>query len=202
MLWGEKVNFAKNSFGTFSDDALATLSKNGDESAFNELVMRYLGKISSIARKYSAQGYEQSDFVQEGLMGLLYAVKTYDKNAGMSFKSYASLVAERRFVSIIRRQNAKKSVPSSAIVELDTLDSEVIDLSRTPEEQIMLKEQITLTEQKLRGILSKRELEVLMLYTDGLSYRSIAEKLGITEKSVDNALQRAKNKVEKLYPLP
>lgn len=192
------MNFAKYSFGTFSDDALAVLSKNGDEAAFNELVLRYLGIITSIARKYSAQGYEQNDFVQEGLMGLLYAAKTYNPDGGMSFKSYVSLVAERRFISIIRRQNAKKSVPLSAIVELDTLDSEVVDLSRSPEEQIMLKEQIDLAMQQLRGILSTRELEVFLLYTEGLSYNTIAEKLGVSEKSVDNALQRAKKKIQKL----
>ncbi len=192
------MDSAKYSFGTFSDDALAKLSKDGDESAFNELVMRYLGKITSIARKYSAQGYEQNDFVQEGLMGLLYAVKTFDPEGGMSFKSFVSLVAERRFISIIRRQNTQKCVPMSAIVELDTLDSEVVDLSRSPEEQIMLKEQIDLAMQKLRGILSARELEVFVLYTDGLSYTSIARRLGVSEKSVDNALQRARKKIEKL----
>ena len=192
------MNSAKDYFGTFSDDTLAKLSKDGDEGAFNELVMRYLGKITSIARKYSAQGYEQNDFVQEGLMGLLYAVKTYDPDGGMSFKSYVSLVAERRFISIIRRQNTQKSVPLSAIVELDTLDSEVVDLSRSPEEQIMLKEQIDLAMQQLRGILSTRELEVFLLYTEGLSYNTIAEKLGVSEKSVDNALQRAKKKIQKL----
>ena len=192
------MDSAKYSFGTSSDDALAKLSKDGDESAFNELVMRYLGKITSIARKYSAQGYEQNDFVQEGLMGLLYAVKTFDPEGGMSFKSFVSLVAERRFISIIRRQNTQKCVPMSAIVELDTLDSEVIDLSRSPEEQIMLKEQIDLAMQKLRGILSARELEVFVLYTDGLSYTSIARRLGVSEKSVDNALQRARKKIEKL----
>lgn len=192
------MNSAKYSFGTFSDDTLAMLSKDGDEGAFNELVMRYLGKITSIARKYSAQGYEQNDFVQEGLMGLLYAVKTYDPDGGMSFKSYVSLVAERRFISIIRRQNTQKSVPLSAIVELDTLDSEVVDLSHSPEEQIMLKEQIDLAMQQLRGILSERELEVFLLYTEGLSYSGIANKLGVSEKSVDNALQRAKRKIQKL----
>ena len=192
------MNSAKDYFGTFSDDTLAKLSKDGDEGAFNELVMRYLGKITSIARKYSAQGYEQNDFVQEGLMGLLYAVKTYDPDGGMSFKSYVSLVAERSFISIIRRQNTQKSVPLSAIVELDTLDSEVVDLSRSPEEQIMLKEQINLLMQKLRGILSNKELEVLMLYTDGLSYSAIAQRLGISEKSVDNSLQRARRKIQKL----
>ena len=192
------MDSAKYSFGTSSDDALAKLSKDGDESAFNELVMRYLGKITSIARKYSAQGYEQNDFVQEGLMGLLYAVKTFDPEGGMSFKSFVSLVAERRFISIIRRQNTQKCVPMSAIVELDTLDSEVVDLSRSPEEQIMLKEQIDLAMQKLRGILSTRELEVFLLYTEGLSYNAIAERLGVSEKSVDNALQRAKKKIQKL----
>jgi RNA polymerase sporulation-specific sigma factor len=92
----------------------------------------------------------------------------------------------------------KKSVPLSAIVELDTLDSEVVDLSRSPEEQIMLKEQIDLAMQQLRGILSTRELEVFLLYTEGLSYNAIAQKLGVSEKSVDNALQRAKKKIQKL----
>lgn len=192
------MNSAKYSFGTFSDYALAKLSKDGDEGAFNELVVRYLGKITSIARKYSAQGYEQNDFVQEGLLGLLYAAKTYDPNGGMSFKSYVSLVAERRFISIIRRQNTQRSVPLSAIVELDTLDSEVEDLSRSPEEQIMLREQIDLIMQKLRGILSAQEFEVLMLYTEGLSYNAIAKKLGISAKSVDNALQRARKKINNL----
>ena len=86
----------------------------------------------------------------------------------------------------------------SAIVELDTLDSEVVDLSRSPEEQIMLKEQIDLLMQKLRGILSNKELEVLMLYTDGLSYSAIAKRLGISEKSVDNSLQRARRKIQRL----
>ena len=192
------MNSAKNSFGTFSDETLARLSKDGDEQAFNELVMRYLGIITSIARKYLAQGYEQNDFVQEGLMGLLYAAKTYDPNGGMSFKNYVALVAERRFISIIRRQNTQKSVPVSAIVELDSLDSEVVDLSRSPEEQIMLKEQIDLIIQKLRGILSAREFEVFMLYTEGRSYCSISKKLGVSEKSVDNALQRARKKIKSL----
>lgn len=192
------MNLAKHSFGTFSDCALAKLSKDGDEGAFNELVVRYLGKITSIARKYSAQGYEQNDFVQEGLLGLLHAAKTYDPDGGMSFKSYVSLVAERRFISIIRRQNTQKSVPLSALVELDTLDSEVEDLSQSPEEQIMLKEQVDLILQKLRGILSSQEYDVLMMYTEGLSYELIAEKLGIHVKSVDNSLQRARRKIKSL----
>lgn len=192
------MNSAKDSFGTFSDVTLAQLSKDGDDCAFKELLMRYVGIITSIARKYSAQGYEENDFVQEGLMGLLYAAKTYDPDGGMSFKNYVSLVAERRFISIIRRQNTQKSVPLSAIVGLDTLDSEVVDLSGTPEGQIMLKEQVDLAMQQLRGILSEFELKVFLLYIGGLSYNAIAKKLGVSEKSVDNALHRAKRKIQKL----
>ena len=67
---------SKGSYSTLSDDVLAEFSKDGDDNAFNELAIRYLSRIRFIARKYSAQGYEQNDFVQEGLMALLYACKT------------------------------------------------------------------------------------------------------------------------------
>ena len=73
-------------YDSLSDEVLAEFSKNGDDNAFNELVIRYLKLIRFIARKYSAQGYEQNDFVQEGLMALLYACKTFDAHGGSSFE--------------------------------------------------------------------------------------------------------------------
>ena len=166
---------AKNSYSTLSDDVLALRTKDGDERAFNELVMRYLGRISFIARKYSARGYDHKDFVQEGLVGLFHAARSYRTDSEGSFAGYAMLVAERRFISIIRRQSALRSVPDTAIVDIDSLTSHVYA--------------------RLRETLSKREFEVLGLYVDGLSYSSIAERLGITTKAVDNALQRVRRKV-------
>ncbi len=195
LLWGENLDFIDCPYSSLSDSRLAQLSKSGDDKAFDELSIRYLGIISFIAQKYSAQGYEQNDFVQEGLMGLLYACRTFDSNQKAGFKSYATIVVERRFVSIIRRNNAKKTVPDSALVQFENVDENVEDTALTPEEIVTMREHLGLVLNRLETLLSKREYEVLMLYAGGLNYSKIAQKLGITEKSVDNALQRARKKI-------
>ena len=195
MLWGGIVSNAKDSYSTLSDDVLAQLVRDGDNTAFNELVLRYLGRISYIARKYSARGYDHTDFVQEGLLGLFHAARTYRADSERSFANYALLVAERRFISIIRRQSAQRSVPDAAIVDIDSLDSEPVDTAKTPEEELMLSEQLRQVNKRLRETLSKREYEVLRLYMDGLSYSRIAGRLEISAKAVDNALQRVRRKV-------
>ena len=186
---------ANDLYATLSDDVLAEFSKNGDDNAFNELVIRYLNKIRFIARKYSAQGYEQNDFVQEGLVALLYACKTFDAHGGSSFGSFVSLLVERRFISIIRSSQSKKAVPDAMLVHIDTLEEELTDYVPTPEEQLMVKEQLEQALKRLNALLSAREYEVLMLCASGLSYSKISQQLHISEKSVDNALQRARRKV-------
>lgn len=184
-----------NSYNSLDDNTLARLSKNGDDNAFNELTMRYLNTINFIARKYSAEGYEQNDFVQEGLLALLYACRTFDENGNSGFKNYMSVVVERRFISIIRKSSAQKAVPKSAIVQLDELGDTLEDLSQSPEELIMCREHLKMVLDKLKNVLSKTEFEVVMLYGNGLSYKEIAKKLSIPEKSADNALQRARRKI-------
>lgn len=182
-------------YASLSDDVLADFSKNGDDNAFNELVIRYLKKIRFIARKYSAQGYEQNDFIQEGLVALLYACKTYDAHGGSSFGSFVSLLVERRFISIIRSSQSKKAVPDAMLVRIDALEEELTDYVPTPEEQLMVKEQLEQAVKRLNALLSAREYEVLMLYASGRSYSKISQQLHISEKSVDNALQRARRKI-------
>lgn len=184
-----------NSYNSLDDNTLARLSKNGDDNAFNELAMRYLNTINFIARKYSAEGYEQNDFVQEGLLALLYACRTFDENGNSGFKNYMSVVVERRFISIIRKSSTQKAVPKSAIVQLDELGDTLEDLSQSPEELIMCREHLKMVLDKLKNVLSKTEFEVVMLYGNGLSYKEIAKKLSIPEKSADNALQRARRKI-------
>ncbi len=185
----------KGLYSALSDDVLAEISNNGDDNAFNELVIRYLGRIRTIARKYSAQGYEQNDFVQEGLLALMRACRTFDDQGGSSFGSYVSLLVERRFISIIRGSQSQKAVPDSALVRIDGMEEELTDVVRSPEEQLMEKEQLRQVLHRLRTVLSAREYEVLMLFASGLSYSKISNKLNISEKSVDNALQRARRKV-------
>lgn len=184
-----------NSYNSLDDNTLAKLSKNGDDNAFNELAMRYLNTINFIARKYSAEGYEQNDFVQEGLLALLYTCRTFDENGSSGFKNYMSVVVERRFISIIRKSSTQKAVPKSALVQLDDLGDTLEDLSQTPEELLMCREHLQMVLDKLKNVLSKTEFEVVMLYGNGLGYKEIAKKLSISEKSADNALQRARRKI-------
>ena len=184
-----------NSYNSLDDNTLAMLSKNGDDNAFNELAMRYLNIINFIARKYSAEGYEQNDFVQEGLLALLYACRTFDENESSGFKNYMSVVVERRFISIIRKSSTQKAVPKSALVQLDDLGDTLEDFSQTPEELLMCREHLKMVLDKLRSVLSKTEFEVVMLYGNGLGYKEIAKRLSISEKSADNALQRARRKI-------
>lgn len=183
------------SYNSLDDNTLARLSKNGDDNAFNELAMRYLNTINFIARKYSVEGYEQNDFVQEGLLALLYACRTFDENGSSGFKNYMSVVVERRFISIIRKSSTQKAVPKSALVQLDDLGDTLEDLSQTPEELLMCREHLKMVLDKLKNVLSKTEFEVVMLYGNGLGYKEIAKKLSISEKSADNALQRARRKI-------
>ena len=184
-------------YDSLSDEVLTEFSKNGDDNAFNELVIRYLKLIRFIARKYSAQGYEQNDFVQEGLMALLYACKTYDAHGGSSFGRYVSLLVERRFISIFRSSQSKKAVPEAMLVHIDSLEGELADYVCSPEEQVVDKEQLDQALKRLNALLSAREYEVLLLFASGLSYSKISSKLNIPEKSVDNALQRARRKIGK-----
>ena len=185
----------KGLYSTLSDDVLAEFSKNGDDNAFNELAIRYLNKIRFIARKYSAQGYEQNDFVQEGLMALLYACKTYNAHGGSSFGNFVSLIVERRFISIFRSSQSKKAVPDAMLVRIDGIGEELTDYVATPEEQLVYKEQLGQVLKRLHALLSAREYEVLMFFASLLSYSKISQQLNISEKSVDNALQRARRKV-------
>ena len=186
---------SKGSYSTLSDDVLAEFSKDGDDNAFNELAIRYLSRIRFIARKYSAQGYEQNDFVQEGLMALLYACKTYDAHGGSSFGNFVSLIVERRFISIIRSSQSKKAVPDAMLVRIDALEEELTDVVGSPEEQLVNREQLDQVLKRINALLSEREYEVLKLFASGFSYSKISQKLNISEKSVDNALQRARRKI-------
>ncbi len=186
------------SYKSLSDSKLAQLVKKGDNNAFNEISMRYISIIRFIARRFSAQGYEQKDFVQEGLLGLLYSCKTYDENGASTFKNYMSVVVERRFISIIRKSNSMKAVPDSAIIQIDDLKDGVEDLTQNPEELVIYRDYLDAVLKKLKSLLSKNEYDVLMLYGNGLSYKEIAKKLSITEKSADNALQRARRKISSI----
>lgn len=181
--------------GAFSDVQLCELIRGGNESAFEEISHRYLGLIASIAKPYSAVGFDHADFIQEGLLALLSACKNYkegEKKA--SFRNFAAVCISNRFLSVIRSANVKSAIPRDAVVPIEDID--ISDDNRNNPETLLLQQECTRNFQKLlQSILSPMELDVLKLYLSGLSYAHISKKLDISPKSVDNALQRIRRKI-------
>lgn len=179
----------------FTDEQLVQQVKHKSEKAFEILAVRYLKNIGFIARKFSVDGYEWNDFIQEGLISLLIACRSFDFNGKASFKSYADTVIENRFISIVRKFNTKKCVPGSEIIRFDDEPINLADNSKNPEDWLVCKDQLMSVIVNLKTILTQTEYKVLALYCSGLSYKQISQKLNITAKSADNALQRARRKI-------
>lgn len=184
------------------DDATLIRLINGDsllaDTAFETICARYLNLISSIASKYRfcAEGYELSDFMQEGLIGLLSACKTYDQERDITFKNYAMLCVENRFRSIHRHINKRGQVPTTNIVPIDERVKSIEDINAMSiQELIESKEYIKTVFSKLDVTLSELEKKVLKLYLSGYSYKQSATALGVSEKSIDNALYRIRKKL-------
>lgn len=183
------------------DDAtLVRRIKNKDDDAFELMCARYMGLISGIASKYRycAQGYELSDFVQEGLIGLLSACNSFDENGGMTFKNYAMLCVENRYRSILRHQNSRAQVPYSQLVPIDDSVNMIEDSNAISMQELFeSKEYIRSVFSKIENVLSDLEKKVLSLYLSGYSYKQSATALFISEKAVDNALTRIRKKLSK-----
>ncbi len=177
-----------------SDLSLAEKVRIGDNEAFKILSGRYGGLIHSIAERYSAAGLDGNDFSQEGLLGLLWACKAYDAEKNSSFKNFASICINRRFLSLVRKDMSKRAIPKENLLSIE--DLEISDENTlNPENLVLQKEQAEDFDRLLKNRLSLLEQKVLRLYLTGMSYSDISEKLSVTSKSVDNALQRIRKKL-------
>lgn len=184
----------------YSDATLITLINNNDSDAFELMCARYMGLISNIASKYRycAEGYDLQDFIQEGLIGLLSACKTYNENGGMTFRNYAMLCVENRYRSIYRHENKKAQVPSSFIVPIDDSVRNLEDTNALSMQEILEhKEYIKSVFSNIEKTLSELEKKVLELYLYGYSYKQISTALSVSEKAISNALCRIRRKLSK-----
>ena len=194
------MHYIKNQENNCDDTALVYRIKNNDDDAFELMCARYMGLISGIASKYRycAQGYELSDFVQEGLIGLLSACKSFNKDGGMTFKNYALLCIENRYRSILRHQNSKGQVPSAQLVPIDDSVNALEDHNAISMQELFeSKEYIRSVFSKIENVLSDLEKKVLSLYLSGYTYKQSATALFISEKAVDNALCRIRKKLSR-----
>lgn len=194
--------------GNMVDEELIEDAKAGNVSALEFLINKYKGFVRAKARTYFLIGADREDIVQEGMIGLYKAIRDFRGDKLSSFRAFAELCITRQIITAIKTATRQKHIPLNSYISLnkpifdedsdrtllDVLSEECIT---DPEELIINREEFNGIEQKMGQILSSLEWEVLSLYLQGNSYQEIAVRLRRHVKSIDNALQRVKRKVEK-----
>ena len=206
------VYFKTNEYENLPDEEVVKLIKQGDDEAFTYLCEKYKDIINVKVSKYYIVGAERDDTVQEGMIGLFKAIKSYDETKQNSFKTFANICVERQLITAIKSSNRQKHQPLNSCLSLnnsaydnDDNDEELINTfdSKTiedPLDTVMKKEYIAHIENTIDRTLSGFEKQVLNRYIKGESYVDIAAKLDAPVKSVDNAIQRIRKKaIKNLY---
>jgi RNA polymerase sporulation-specific sigma factor len=195
-----------------ADEDIIEFVRLGDSEALEYLIHKYRNFVRAKARSYFLIGAEREDIVQEGMIGLYKAIRDFKGDKLASFKAFAELCITRQIITAIKTATRQKHIPLNSYVSLDKpiydedSDRTLLDVicgSRVcdPEEMIINQEEFYGLEDKLSEILSDLERKVLMLYLDGRSYQEIAVDLDRHVKSIDNALQRVKRKLERYLEL-
>lgn len=176
------------------DEKLVQLSKV-DNNASDELLTRYKGQVKSLARRYYLQGGELDDLISEGMIGLYKAIINFKEEKNVKFSTFAYICITRQIISAVKTDLAKKNVPLNMSLPIN----EAINLigSINPEEEVIFRENQERFYNFLKANLSENEYSVITKYISGQNYKEIANDLDLTEKQVDNALSRAKNKILK-----
>lgn len=209
-MQNEKVFFTTDKYGALTDEQIVAQIKQGDENALSYLLEKYRELVNIKVGKYFMIGAEREDIVQEGMIGLFKAIKSYNPEKQNSFKTFANICIERQLITAIKSSNRQKHMPLNSYLSLNTAaydnneeDSvELIDTfnSKTiedPLETITKKEYYEEVKNKVNKNLSKFERQVLDRFIKGESYVTIAQKLDSPVKSVDNAIQRIRKKAIK-----
>lgn len=190
------------------DERLVEQVQQGDGQALNQLILKYKGFVRGKARTYFLIGADREDIIQEGMIGLYKAIRDYRPDKLSSFKMFAELCVTRQIITAIKTATRQKHIPLNSYVSLDKpiydeeSDRTLIDIIAEdelgdPEKLLINREKNGDMEIKMREVLSELEQEVLNLYLDGCSYQDISLKLNRHVKSIDNALQRVKRKLER-----
>jgi RNA polymerase sporulation-specific sigma factor len=191
-----------------TDEEVVTEAKDGDSIALEYLINKYRNFVKAKARSYFLIGADREDIIQEGMIGLYKAIRDFKGDKLSSFRAFAELCITRQIITAIKTATRQKHIPLNSYVSLnkpiydEDSDRTLLDiLSGTkvtdPEELMINREEYNDIEFKIGEILSDLEWRVLMLYLEGKSYQEIAVELKRHVKSIDNALQRVKRKLER-----
>ena len=183
-------------------------ASKGDKIALEYIIKKYKNFVKAKAKSYFLIGADKEDIIQEGMIGLYKAVRDFDASKTNSFKGFADICITRQIITAIKTATRQKHIPLNSYISLNkpVYDEEsertLLDIIATsivtdPEELIISKEELKQIESKMNELLSDLELQVVEYYLNGKSYQYIADKLKRDVKSIDNALQRVKRKLEK-----
>ena len=192
------------------DEEVVKLAQGSDGMALEHLLNKYKNFVRSKARSYFLIGADHEDIVQEGMIGLYKAIRDYNEDKLSSFRAFAELCITRQIITAIKTATRQKHIPLNSYVSLnkpifdDESERTLLDVITegrisNPEEQLILQEDLNLIEGRIGEMLSGLEKEVLLCYLDGKSYQEMSDELGRHVKSVDNALQRVKRKLQAFF---
>lgn len=199
-------------YDVMEDEEIIKDAKDGDPIALEYLIKKYKNFVRAKARSYFLIGADKEDIIQEGMIGLYKAIRDYREDKLSSFRAFAELCITRQIITAIKTATRQKHIPLNSYVSLnkpiydEESDRTLLDVLSgvkitDPEELIIGREELNHIENKIGEILSDLEWEVLMSYLQGKSYQEIAVDLERHVKSIDNALQRVKRKLERYLEL-
>ena len=182
---------------------LLQAASEGDRASEEALVERYMRLVRSCARPLFLAGGDSEDLIQEGMFGLLSAIRQFEPGVGVRFQTFAEHCIRMRLLSAVRSASRLKHLPLNDGVSLEQLSEDSsLQLSatpdvlrRSPEDTVLARERTEELYAELAQCLSKMEKQVLSMYLEGLSYREIAQRLGKEDKAIDNAVQRIRRKL-------
>ncbi len=206
-----KAEVVANEYSRFQlmlDEEIVEDAKKGDAEALEYLIYKYKNFVKAKARSYFLIGADHEDIVQEGMIGLYKAIRDYRQDKLSSFRAFAELCITRQIITAIKTATRQKHIPLNSYISLnkpiydeepDRTLMDVISGAKVsdPEELIISREEFINIENKINELLSDLEQEVLISYLQGKSYQEIAVDLDRHVKSIDNALQRVKRKLER-----
>lgn len=204
-----QANQLEIQYKNMPDEKVIQEIQSGDNIALNYLMNKYNDLVNMKASKFFMAGAEREDIIQEGLIGLYKATKSFNAEKQNSFKTFANLCIERQLITALKTSNRQKNIPLNSAFSLNSAayeendDVPVIEVleSKTvedPLEMLTKKEYYSSIENKINESLSDFEKQVLHQYKQGKSYAAIAEKLDTKVKSVDTAIQRIRKKANKI----
>jgi len=193
-------------FEAMPDEQVVLHAKQGSKSATQHLLSKYRALVEGKAKSYFLIGAEHEDVIQEGMIGLFKAIRDFSEENLSAFKSFAELCITRQIITAIKTATRQKHSPLNCSISMDmpidnsdgeatVRDTITVSAPDDPHRVIRGRQFCTQIREHIRHDLSKLEANALLLYVNGRSYQQIARQLGCNVKQIDNALQRAKNKM-------